>query len=629
MRILVAGMLAADPHQGGATWAVLQYVLGFRRLGHEVSVVDPRVTGREAEQYYAKVARDFALEPPQGAFDLLLNVSGMLRDERLVTETPIRVFLDLDPVFNQLWHLQGVDVGFDGHTHYATVGVHIPPTGHDWIHTLPPVVLEHWPVAARVKWDALTTVGNWRAYGRIEHEGVRYGQKAHSLRGLIDLPERIGERLAIALDIHPGDDRDAASLRANGWELLDPQAVAGTPAAYADFVRGSWAELGIAKEGYVVGRSGWFGDRSACYLASGRPVIAQDTGFGEVLPAGAGLFGFADADSVSAALEAIRFDYGRHARAARAIAEEHLDSDLVLTRLLRAVGALPEARQRSIHEATEAELARLLGAARVRRRPFEYRSSAPMAELDADGRKLLLKDNSRLWLTENARRARLEFLHDPEREAYVYRELLAGARLGTAELVLADRERQWLVVEKVDGTELYQVGELELWAGAMRWLARLHDRFLGLEHRPPLVRYDERHFRLWPEQARPELAGYDSVVERLASLPTTLVHGDLYASNVLVSNDRVCPVDWELAGVGPGVLDAAALTMGWPDAERRMLVGEYLGELRDPPEPEDVDRAALHLAVQWLGWSDEWTPPPQHAREWDQELPGLLQRAGL
>ncbi len=364
-----------------------------------------------------------------------------------------------------------------------TVGRQVPATGHEWIATLPPVVLDHWPVADRVELDAFTTVANFRGYGSIEHDGVRYGQKAHSLRPLLGLPRLTGEHFALALDIHP-DEPDLATLREHGWGILDPRRVAGTPESYASFVRGSKAELGIAKEGYVVSRCGWFSDRSAAYLASGRPVVAQDTGFGEALPTGAGLFAFSDPDGVLAALEAIRFDYGRHARAARAIAEEHLDSGRVLTRLLREVGAESAAPSRSIHEVTDAELAELLGARSVRRRPFEYRSSAPMAELEVDGRTLLLKDLSPSALTGRARAAKLEFLHDPRRELEVYRSLLDGADLGTPELAVAvsdpDRDRYWLVIEKVRATELYQVGELERWQEALRWLAGLHDHFVEL-----------------------------------------------------------------------------------------------------------------------------------------------------
>jgi Phosphotransferase enzyme family len=639
VRILVAGMVAADPHQGGATWAVLQYVHGLEQLGHEVWLVDPGDASPEASAYFAGLAlgpRAFLGRYEGPDPDLLLDVSGMLRDERVLARTPIRVYLDLDPVFNQLWHVQGTDAGLDGHTHYVTVGLRVPTTGHDWIPTLPPVVLEQWPVAERVETDAFTTVANFRGYGSIEHEGVRYGQKAHSLRPLVDLPSRSEERFALALDIHPAEP-DLAALRAHGWELLDPHQVAGTPQRYADFVRGSRAELGVAKEGYVVSRCGWFSDRSAAYLASGRPVVAQDTGFGERLPTGAGLFAFSDVDGVLAAIEALRFDHGRHARAARAIAEEHFDSRRVLTRLLREVGALPPARHRAAHDVPDGELAALLGVRELRRRPFEYRSSAPLVELEADGRRLLLKDLSPTSLTERARAAKLEILHEPRRELEVYRTLLAGAELGTPELAATvedpGRDRYWLVVEKVPGTELYQVGEIERWQAVAVWLARLHDRFAETGAAGYLLRYDRSYFELWPSRAGVTLSGYEAVVERLTSLPKTLVHGELYPSNVLVGGNRVCAVDWELAGIGPGVLDLAALTTGLPEDAAATLVTAYRRALENPPDANELEVdlacARLHLALQWLGWAAGWTPPPEHTRDWEAELPRLAERAGV
>ncbi|MDQ3102665.1 MAG: hypothetical protein M3Q53_02335, partial [Actinomycetota bacterium] len=168
----------------------------------------------------------------------------------------------------------------------------------------------------------------------IHHDGVQYGQKAHSLRALVDLPRRVPGRLALALAIDPGEDRDIAALNANGWELLDPAEVASTPDEYRRFVQGSWAELGLTKSGYVNARSGWFSDRSACYLASGRPVIAQDTGFDRRLPTGAGLLAFSTTDDAAAAIAELDRDYERHRAAAREIAVEHLDSDRVIGSLL-------------------------------------------------------------------------------------------------------------------------------------------------------------------------------------------------------------------------------------------------------------------------------------------------------
>lgn len=357
MRVLLAGMVAGDPGQGGATWAVLQYVRGLERLGHEVMLVEPvdelsgdvvgyfeslglhraallRTNTRDTVGLsYADIA---AFEP-----DLLLNISGLLRDRELVAPIRRRVFLDLDPVFVQIWHAQGADVGLAGHTHYATVGHALAdsavPLDREWIATVPPVVLGDWPVASAIEYDAFTTIGNWRSYGSVEWDGITYGQKAHAVRRLLGLPRLSPERLLPALAIHPDEEPDLAALAEHGWEIADPAEVAGTPDRYQRFVRGSKGEIGLTKAGYVDAGSGWFSDRSACYLASGRPVVAQDTGFGAYLPVGEGLLAFVTEEDAARAIEDVASDYERHRRAARAIAEEHFDSDRVLTRLLEAV----------------------------------------------------------------------------------------------------------------------------------------------------------------------------------------------------------------------------------------------------------------------------------------------------
>jgi hypothetical protein len=371
LAVIVSGMVAGVPGQGGATWAILQYLLGLRRLGHRVTLVEPveaqpgtALADSAMAAYCEKVMNgvglddDWALLDPRssataglgyeelrrraGEADVLLNVSGMLADEALLEPVPVRAYLDLDPAFNQLWHhLEGIDMRFEGHTHFVTVGLAlgtdgcaVPTCGRRWITTPPPVVLEEWPVAREEHHRAITTVGNFRGYGSIWHGDVLYGQKAHSLRPLVDVPVRTGERFLLALAIHPDERRDLELLRSHRWELVDPAVVAATPDDYRSFVQGSHAELGVAKSGYVVSRSGWFSDRSACYLASGRPVLAQDTGFPAHLPTGEGLLSFTDTDDVMGAVESLHAGYRRHRRAARALAEEHLDSDRVLTRLL-------------------------------------------------------------------------------------------------------------------------------------------------------------------------------------------------------------------------------------------------------------------------------------------------------
>jgi hypothetical protein len=372
LKILLSGMVAGDPHQGGASWAVLQYVAGLRSLGHDVVLVepvsrraDPNAPAPEIVEYFRSlpllegraallvegvpdpVGLSFAeLSEFAAEADLLLNISGMLRDERLLEQIPVRAFLDLDPGFNQVWHLSGEDMGFDLHTHWVTVGqalgqpgCRVPDCDRRWIGTLPPVALEHWPVAeAEPSRDAFTTIGHWRSYGSIEHDGRHYGQRAHSLRELIALPRSTDTRFQLALGIHPDETTDLEALRSNGWELLDPLDVAGDPQRYAEFIRGSKAELSVAKSGYVASRSGWFSDRSACYLASGRPVLAQETGFSDFLPSGEGLLAFTTVEEAAAGVEALVGDPGRHRRAARTLAEEHLDARKVLSRLLEELG---------------------------------------------------------------------------------------------------------------------------------------------------------------------------------------------------------------------------------------------------------------------------------------------------
>jgi hypothetical protein len=359
--VVVSGPIAGH-QQGGLAWLVLQYVLGFRRLGLDVYLVEPvdELTP-PVVAYFREVTAAFALEDraalvvkgsretaglaydelPHDA-DVLLNFAGVLEHEELTGRVAARVYLDLDPAFTQLWQdVEGIDMRFDDHTHFVTVGLGlgspdcvIPTCGREWLTTVPPVVLGQWPVADGLACDALTTVANWRGYGSIEHDGVFYGQKAHSLRQLIEMPRLTDEKVVLALAIHEDETRDLEALAANGWELLDPLEVAGTPAAYRGFVQGSKAELGIAKSGYVESGCGWFSDRSVCYLASGRPVVAQETGFSKFVPTGEGLFAFETVDDAIEAIEELRGDYERHRRAARALAEDVFDSDKVLSRLL-------------------------------------------------------------------------------------------------------------------------------------------------------------------------------------------------------------------------------------------------------------------------------------------------------
>jgi aminoglycoside phosphotransferase len=273
----------------------------------------------------------------------------------------------------------------------------------------------------------------------------------------------------------------------------------------------------------------------------------------------------------------------------------------------------------------------------LRSRPSSYRTSHRLEELDIsleDGSllELVRKDLRRTELDGAVRRAKPAFLYDPRREIDAYR-LLAGHDLGTPQLY--DHGEDWLLLERVRGVELYQVGDIETWQQAARWLATLHERFAPAPpDSPHLLRYTADFYRGWAVRARriegaaalgAIVARYDAVVERLCALPVTLIHGEFYASNVLVDGGRTAPVDWEMAGIGPGLIDLAALTSGaWSDDERTSIASAY-GVF----DQEAFECCRLHLALQWLGWSREWVPPAAHAHDWLGEARRAAERLQL
>jgi len=378
-RIAVAGAIAQKPGSAGHAWQFLQYLLGFRRLGYEVLFLD-RLDGADPAREAAGVAwlagvlgdvglgDAWSLDLGEGrcagvdrraalAFvadaDILLNVMGYLTDEALLGAARRRVFLDTDPGFGQMWRALGLADVFAGHDVHVTIGEHIgspgctvPDNGLNWITTPQPVILDGWPVCPPGDGARFTSIASWRgAYGPIEYEGHTYGLRVHQFRRFAELPRRAGGgTFELALDIHPADDADRARLSDGGWTIVAPAAVASTPDGYRRYIQGSDAEIMVAKGIYVDSASGWLSERSLCYLASGRPVLAQETGFSDLYPTGEGLLAFSTMDEAIAGVEAIRAAPARHAAAARALAEEHFDSDRVLTRLLDRVGAAAVAR---------------------------------------------------------------------------------------------------------------------------------------------------------------------------------------------------------------------------------------------------------------------------------------------
>jgi hypothetical protein len=257
-----------------------------------------------------------------------------------VSEVPVRAFIDTDPLFVQVRNLtdEKSRAHASAHNVFFTFAVNIrngtariPDDGFNWRPTRQPVVLDMWNVETPPPSAPYTTVMQWQSYPALEYAGKRYAMKAESFEPFFDLPSMTAAPLEIALG---GEAAPRSALRSKRWRLQNPLEVARMPGDFQNYLRASRGELAVAKHGYVESNSGWFSERSANYLASGRPVITQETGFSEWLPTGDGLFSFTDSGEAVEAIDAIERDYAHHSTAARRLAEEHFDSDMVLTRLI-------------------------------------------------------------------------------------------------------------------------------------------------------------------------------------------------------------------------------------------------------------------------------------------------------
>lgn len=380
---IVSGAIANKPLSGGEAWVRLSWLLGLQRLGFEVFFLEQieesacvdargRPAGFEASAnlaHFESVSRDFGLHESAslrcgdvavggieagrwpaliGEADLLLNLSGHLALDEGKARPRRSVYVDLDPGFTQAWHADSsVDFAIPPHDHYVTVGTNIgaeqctiPTCGIEWIGTLPPVVLERWP-SAPVAASSLrfSTVATWRTpHGPLRLGDRSFAPKHHEFRRFLELPRRAsGLGFELALDIHPADAADAEALVENGWRLADPREVAGTPQRFREYLSSSDAEFSVAHGAYVDTRSGWFSDRSAAYLACGRPVLVQDTGL-TAFPSGEGMVTFRTPEEAIAGALEIAANSAAHAEAARALAVARLDSDVILGELLARIG---------------------------------------------------------------------------------------------------------------------------------------------------------------------------------------------------------------------------------------------------------------------------------------------------
>ena len=385
LKLVVLGMMGRVPF-AGQTWLYLNWLRGLSGLGHDVYYVeddnvwpyDPGAQTLTDDCSYAAahIARSmeaiglagrwafrlsdredacWGMSPAQlaelyASCDALLNIVGAiaLREDAHLG-APVRVYVETDPVVAELKVASG-DAGMEEvlgrHTVLATYGENygapdcgVPLDGRPYVFTRQPVDLELWPMAFTPDARDFTTIGNYRQEGTdIEWQGSLYSwSKHHEWERFIELPGRTEQDFELALMHCEGEDR--RRMLAAGWRLTSPAEMSLDPfGAYRSYIQGSRGEFTVAKDQNVRLRSGWFSERAVCYLASGKPVVTQDTGFSNVLPTGEGLFAVEDVEQAAAAIDEINGDYRRHCEAAREIAAEHFEARAVAARLLDEVG---------------------------------------------------------------------------------------------------------------------------------------------------------------------------------------------------------------------------------------------------------------------------------------------------
>ena len=375
-RVIVAtGGTSGTPEFAGSTWVRLQYMLGLQELGVESVWVDrlgPETVKqrRHSLDYlmrrFGRLACEFGF---QGRYcvvynggeahfgmteselvnvaesaDLLLNIGGQPPPSGPLSSVPRRAYIDVDPGFTQIWAHQR-DLAFDSHNFFFTMGQNvgrpeftIPTKGTDWTPILPPVCLSRWPATIDASLQRFSTVADWRGSQDAIFEDQYYGGKRSEFIRFLDVPLQAEQRIELALTIGQQDYEDIGLLDGHNWRVRDPYSYAGDPESYQEFIQYSRAEFSVAKSGYVRSNSGWVSDRTACYLASGKPALVQSTGFEWSLPTGKGLLTFETPEEAVAGIHDINEHYLEHCAAAREIAEQYFDSGKVLKSLLERVG---------------------------------------------------------------------------------------------------------------------------------------------------------------------------------------------------------------------------------------------------------------------------------------------------
>ena len=378
-RVVVGSYMVRYPLGGMMSW-VLQYLVGFQRLGHDVyfveksgypnSCYDPSKGVMGDDCSYGTAALNALLArfglrdrwcfvDAQGVYHGLSRwrVEEVFRTADLFLDmgthgawlpeaagTRLRVLGDGEPGFTQIKMEKRLAAGEELPVYdlYYTAGANVargrstaPAAGKEWRLLFHPVVAEMFRAEPAAADAPFTTVMNWQSHPPVEFKGKSYGQKDVEFAKFMELPRRTAAHLEVAVS---GKDVPLARLEEAGWRVRDAHEVTASFDTFRDYIRASRGEFGVCKNVFVETRSGWFSDRSAAYLASGRPVVLQDTGFGEHLPCGRGLFAVGTVEEAAAALEEINRDYVRHSEWAREVAAEHLDASKVLGRFLGELG---------------------------------------------------------------------------------------------------------------------------------------------------------------------------------------------------------------------------------------------------------------------------------------------------
>jgi hypothetical protein len=381
-RILVLHLAGQYP-LAGILWQALHYLVGLRELGHDVYYAeesgappyDPRVTSIVADPtynvtclrqtlerfgfadrwvYWDKSAdRHYGLSRDQltvlhETADVTLNLCGATPPPAATKRRGLWLYIETDPVFEQIRAAQGEpqtleflsrhDACFTYAENLGASDCPIPLGGIDWKKTRPPVVLGLWKERADPACRHFSTVATWQNKGKdIAFRGQTYYWSKHlNFLKVLDLPRHTPQSLELAVD--PGDEKLRAELVTRGWRLADVADRSATVEGYREYIYSSRGEFTVAKDIYVRPRTGWFSDRSVCYLAAGKPVVTQETGFSKFIPTGNGLFAFSTLEEAVSALATINADYVRHAHAAREIAAEYFAADKVLRKLLHDAG---------------------------------------------------------------------------------------------------------------------------------------------------------------------------------------------------------------------------------------------------------------------------------------------------